>query len=124
MRKDFFSLLKESPDVDRHSRWGEVKKKLDSDQRYKAVESGAQREDWFREFIKQLKDERKKEKDRRERERERKDRDRDREERRERKKEKEEEKENKPEKEVEDVSGLVFKNRYKILFSLHENINN
>lgn len=104
MRKDFFNLLKESPDVDRHSRWGDVKKKLDSDPRYKAVESSAQREDWFREYIKQLKDERKKEKDRRERERERKDRDRDREERREKKKEKEED--HKQEKE-NDVSKIT-----------------
>lgn len=116
MRKDFFSLLKESPDVDRHSRWGDVKKKLDSDPRYKSVESSAQREDWFREYIKQLKDERKKEKDRRERERERKDRDRDREERRERKKEKEEEKENKPEKEIEDVSNINVLSTFLVIF--------
>ncbi|XP_014259176.1 transcription elongation regulator 1-like isoform X1 [Cimex lectularius] len=87
VKKDFITMLKESSEVDRHSRWSEVKKKLDSDPRYKAVDSSMQREDWFREFIKHLKDERKREKDRKERDRERKERGGSR---------REEEKENKP----------------------------
>uniref|UniRef100_A0A069DXB0 Putative transcription factor n=1 Tax=Panstrongylus megistus TaxID=65343 RepID=A0A069DXB0_9HEMI len=101
IKKDFLNLLKESDDVDRHSRWGEVKKKLDSDPRYKAVDSSTTREDWFREYIKHLKDERKREKDKKERDRERKSRDRG--DRGDREKRREEEKENKPEKESEDV---------------------
>uniref|UniRef100_A0A0A9Z774 Transcription elongation regulator 1 n=4 Tax=Lygus hesperus TaxID=30085 RepID=A0A0A9Z774_LYGHE len=56
-------MLKETPDIDRHTRWSEVKKKMDSDPRYKAVESSLQREDWFREHIKRLKEERKREKE-------------------------------------------------------------
>lgn len=56
-------MLKECKDVDRHSRWSDVKKKLDSDPRYKAVDGSSTREDYFRDFIKILKDERRKEKD-------------------------------------------------------------
>lgn len=43
-------MLKEA-DIDRHSRWSDVKRKLDSDPRYKAVESSVQREDWFRDYM-------------------------------------------------------------------------
>ncbi|KAK6639719.1 hypothetical protein RUM43_007994 [Polyplax serrata] len=64
VKKDFFQMLYESPDVDRHSRYSEVKKKLSSDPRYKAVDSSTTREDWFREHIKHLKEERKKDKER------------------------------------------------------------
>jgi len=42
--------------LDRHSRWGETKKKIDSDPRYKAVDSSSRREDWFRDFVKTLDD--------------------------------------------------------------------
>lgn len=56
-------MLKENPDIDRHTRWSEIKKKIDSDARYKAVDSSLQREDWFREHIKRLKEERKREKE-------------------------------------------------------------
>lgn len=62
-KKDFFTLLREHPDIDRHARWSDVKKKLDTDSRYKAVESSNQREDWFREYCKILKDEKKKAKE-------------------------------------------------------------
>lgn len=122
VRKDFFSMLRESSDVTRHSRWSEVKKKFESDYRYKAVEGSALREDYFRDYVKILKEERRREKDKRDkrdrdsyrdrsRERERsreRDRDRDRErdrsrERSERKKHRSEEKEqNEHEKEVID----------------------
>ncbi|KAF5276039.1 hypothetical protein FQA39_LY00835 [Lamprigera yunnana] len=63
IKKDFFLLLREHSDIDRHARWSDVKKKLDSDSRYKAVESSGQREDWFREYCKLLKDEKKKAKE-------------------------------------------------------------
>lgn len=58
IRKDFFDLLREHSEIDRHSRWSDVKKKLDSDSRYKMVDSSSLREDYFREFIRLLKDER------------------------------------------------------------------
>ncbi|XP_044756362.1 transcription elongation regulator 1-like isoform X2 [Coccinella septempunctata] len=63
VKKDFFVLLREHSDIDRHSYWGDVKRKLDSDARYKAVESSGQREDWFREYCKMLKEEKKKAKE-------------------------------------------------------------
>lgn len=63
VRKDFFALLREHSDIDRHSRWSDVKKKIDSDSRYKAVESSNHREDLFREYCKMLKEEKKKAKE-------------------------------------------------------------
>lgn len=73
VKRDFYNLLREHPEIDRHSRWGEAKKRLDSDPRYKSVDSSATREDWFREYQKVLKDERKRDK---EKDRERRDKDR------------------------------------------------
>lgn len=66
IKKDFFAMLRENTDLDRHARWSEVKKKFDCDARYKAVDSSGQREDWWREYCKILKEEKKraKEKDR------------------------------------------------------------
>jgi transcription elongation regulator 1 len=49
VKRDFIALLREHADIDRHSRWSDVKKRLDMDPRYKAVESSSAREDWFRE---------------------------------------------------------------------------
>ncbi|XP_047542008.1 transcription elongation regulator 1 isoform X2 [Vanessa atalanta] len=69
-KTEFIALLKEKT-VDRHARWVDVKKKIDSDSRYKAVESSSMREDYFREYCKIVKEERKKEKDGKEKERER-----------------------------------------------------
>lgn len=62
-KKDFHTLLREHPDIDRHSRWSDVKKKIDSDPRYKAVDSSGMREDWFREYCKILKDEKRRAKE-------------------------------------------------------------
>ena len=56
LKADFIQLLREQTDLDRHSRWSETKKKIDSDPRYKAVESSSRREDWFRDYIKNLED--------------------------------------------------------------------
>ncbi|XP_044737437.1 transcription elongation regulator 1 [Chrysoperla carnea] len=66
IKKDFHAMLREHSDIDRHSRWPDVKKKIDSDPRYRAVDSSSTREDWFREYCKILKDEKRraKEKDR------------------------------------------------------------
>ncbi|CAH0730694.1 unnamed protein product, partial [Brenthis ino] len=69
-KTDFIALLKEK-NVDRRARWVDIKKKIDSDARYKAVESSTMREDYFREYCKIVKEERKKEKDGKEKERER-----------------------------------------------------
>ena len=57
MKNDFIQLLKETSGLDRHSRWSETKKKMDSDPRYKAVDSSSRREDWFRDYVKHLKEE-------------------------------------------------------------------
>merc|ERR1712203_744647 len=63
IRKDFFAMLKERSDiVDRHSHWSDVKKALDTDSRYKAVESSGQKEDWFLDHIHDLKEDHRKEK--------------------------------------------------------------
>lgn len=56
-------MIREHSDIDRHARWSDVKKKLDTDSRYKAVDSSSQKEDWFREYCKILKDEKKKAKE-------------------------------------------------------------
>ncbi len=62
-KKDFLALLKETEAIDRHSHWSEVKKSIDSDPRYKAVESSNQREDWFLDYVHDLKEEHRREKD-------------------------------------------------------------
>ena len=73
MKKDFLELLKETSGLDRHSRWSDTKKRLDSDARYKAVDSSSRREDYFRDYVKSLKDSSKRDKsDRSERHSERK----------------------------------------------------
>ena len=54
MKADFLELLKETSDLDRHSRWSDVKKKLDSDPRYKAVDSSTRREDLFKDYIRTI----------------------------------------------------------------------
>ncbi|KMQ84717.1 transcription elongation regulator 1, partial [Lasius niger] len=56
-------MLREHKDIDRHSHWSDCKKKLESDWRYRVVESASTREDWFRDYVRILKDERKKEKE-------------------------------------------------------------
>ncbi|CAH8576364.1 unnamed protein product [Schistosoma haematobium] len=53
---DFFNLLKEQKSINRYTHWTDVKRKLDTDPRYKAVDSSSKREDWFREFIRKLDD--------------------------------------------------------------------
>lgn len=62
-KKDFLAMLREQSDVDRHSHWSDVKRKIDSDARYKAVDSSSQREEWFREYCKILKEEKKRNKE-------------------------------------------------------------
>lgn len=54
LKADFISLLKETSGLDRHSRWSEVKKKINSDSRYEAVDSSSRREDWFKDYVRNL----------------------------------------------------------------------
>ncbi|XP_077259169.1 transcription elongation regulator 1 isoform X1 [Temnothorax americanus] len=63
VKKEFFAMLREHKDIDRHSHWSDCKKKLETDWRYRVVESASTREDWFRDYVRLLKDERKKEKE-------------------------------------------------------------
>ena len=56
LKADYIAMLKDFPGLDRHSRWSETKKKLESDPRYKAIESSSRREDWFRDYVKKLDD--------------------------------------------------------------------
>merc|ERR1711976_693999 len=62
-KKDFKELLKETSDIDRHSHWSDIKKGIENDQRYTAVESSSQRQDWFDDYVQELKDEHRREKD-------------------------------------------------------------
>lgn len=54
LKAEFFSLLREET-LDKHSKWSEVKKKIDTDHRYKAIESSSRKEDWFKDYLKTLK---------------------------------------------------------------------
>lgn len=56
-------MLREHSEIDRHSRWPDVKKRIDGDARYRAVESSVLREDYFHDYCKILKEERRKQKD-------------------------------------------------------------
>lgn len=62
IRKDFFELLREHTEIDRRTHWMDIKKKLEQDSRYKAISDSILREDYFYDYIKILKDERKKKK--------------------------------------------------------------
>lgn len=54
LKKNYFTLLKEQKQLHRHSSWSETKKLIESDPRYKAVESSSKREDYFRDHCKYL----------------------------------------------------------------------
>ncbi len=62
-KKDFMTLLKETSGVDRHAHWNEVKRLIEADSRYKAVDSSSQREDWFLDHIHELKEDHRREKE-------------------------------------------------------------
>ena len=49
-------MLKDTPDVTRHSRWNDVKPKVEKDPRYQAVDSNSRRERWFKEYLRKLDD--------------------------------------------------------------------
>ena len=70
IKKEFKALLKETESIDRHSHWSDVKKTIGEDPRYASVESSGQREDWFYDYVQELKDEHRKEKDKKKAEKE------------------------------------------------------
>lgn len=55
--------MRECSEITRHSRWADVKKYIDGDKRYRAVESSILREDYFHDYCKILKDEKRKQKE-------------------------------------------------------------
>lgn len=66
-------MLRERHDIDRHTRWYDIKKKFESDSRYRAVDS-MYREQYFEDYMHIMKDEKRKERelrDQRDRERQR-----------------------------------------------------
>merc|ERR1712059_190510 len=71
IKKEFKVLLKENDEIDRHAYWADVKKGMQDDPRYLAVESSGQREDWFMDYVHELKDEHRREKDKKRAEKER-----------------------------------------------------
>ena len=71
IKKDFKALLRETEGIDRHSYWSDIKKMIGEDDRYLAVESSGQREDWFTDYVLELKDEHRREKDKKRAEKER-----------------------------------------------------
>jgi len=64
IKKDFKNMLKECDEIDHHSRWSDIKKMLADDPRYQAVDSSSQREDWFSDYVHDLRDSRSKRRDR------------------------------------------------------------
>lgn len=63
IKKNFMEMLREKSDITRHSRWIDIKKKIESDNRYRSVDSSFLREEYFMEFCHILKEERKKNKE-------------------------------------------------------------
>ncbi|XP_048850682.1 transcription elongation regulator 1 isoform X2 [Brienomyrus brachyistius] len=53
IRQDFFELLSDHH-LDGQQRWSKVKDKVESDQRYKTVESSAMREELYKQFVEKL----------------------------------------------------------------------
>merc|ERR1712088_301691 len=62
-KKGFKELLKETEGIDHHSHWSDFKKLISEDPRYLAVDKSNDREDWFLDFVQELKDEHRREKD-------------------------------------------------------------
>lgn len=68
IKKDFIQLIVNHPDIDRHMRWQDVKKMIDMDSRYRAVENSIMRENFFHDACKIMKNEKRKSKEKREKE--------------------------------------------------------
>ncbi|ALC47017.1 Fip1 [Drosophila busckii] len=105
VRKDFMDMLRERHDIERHTRWYDIKKKFEADPRYRALDS-AYREEYFEDYLHLLKEEKRKEREHKERDRERssrgtrdKDKDKDKEKEKEKDKDKDKDKEEKKDRE-------------------------
>merc|ERR1711878_81379 len=68
-KKGFKELLKETEGIDHHSHWSDFKKMISEDPRYVAVDKSNDREDWFLDYVQELKDEHRREKDKKRAER-------------------------------------------------------
>merc|ERR1712158_303670 len=68
-KKGFKELLKETEGIDHHSHWSDFKKMISEDPRYIAVDNSNDREDWFLDYVQELKDEHRREKDKKRAER-------------------------------------------------------
>jgi len=68
-KKGFKELLKETEGIDHHSHWSDFKKMISEDPRYVAVDKSNDREDWFLDYVQELKDDHRKEKDKKRAER-------------------------------------------------------
>ncbi|EDW83838.1 uncharacterized protein Dwil_GK13827 [Drosophila willistoni] len=66
LRKDFMDMLRERHEIERHTRWYDIKKKFESDSRYRALDS-SYREEYFEDYLHVLKEEKRKERDQKER---------------------------------------------------------
>lgn len=53
VKQDFFELLSDYH-VDGQQRWSKVKEKMETDPRYKAVETSAAREEFFKNYVERL----------------------------------------------------------------------
>ncbi|XP_053674018.1 transcription elongation regulator 1 [Anopheles nili] len=60
MKKDFLAMLRERSDVNRHTRLSDVRKKLEGDSRYKAIVEHSLREELFDDYIRAIKEEKRK----------------------------------------------------------------
>lgn len=56
-KKEFIAMLEEQTSLTRKSKWKEVKKTLEEDQRYKNLESSSTKEDLFKDYTSKLGDE-------------------------------------------------------------------
>ncbi|XP_017846828.1 transcription elongation regulator 1 isoform X2 [Drosophila busckii] len=65
IRKDFLDMLRERHDIERHTRWYDIKKKFESDARYRAVDS-AYREEYFEDYLHMMKEEKRRDRELRE----------------------------------------------------------
>ena len=54
LKEDFHKLLDDTPDINRHSKWGDVKHKIEADPRYRAIDSALKKEQWFNDYLKDL----------------------------------------------------------------------
>ncbi|XP_049540078.1 transcription elongation regulator 1 isoform X1 [Anopheles darlingi] len=62
VRRDFQTMLRERNDINRHTRFNDVRKRIETDNRYKAIIDHMQREKLFEDYIKELKEQKRRNK--------------------------------------------------------------